>query len=78
MDKDVKVETVNHYGLNLYNRYGNLIATAPQGDGLFILDRVLDCTAESTEYTDIGNDSCLLALKMTGNASRHDAENGRI
>jgi hypothetical protein len=42
MDKDIKVEPVNHYGLNLYNRHGKLIATAPQVDGLFILDRVLD------------------------------------
>jgi len=73
MDKDVKVEPVNHYGLNLYNRYGKLIATTPQVDGLFVLDRVLDRAPESTEYTDI-DDSCLLALKTTGHASRHDAE----
>jgi hypothetical protein len=32
---------VNPYGLNLYNRYGKFIATAPQVDGLFILHRVL-------------------------------------
>jgi hypothetical protein len=37
-DKDVKVEPVSHYGLNLYNRHGKLIATAPQVDGLFIRD----------------------------------------
>ena len=73
MDKDVKVEPVNHYGLNLYNCHGKLIATAPQVDGLFVLDRVLDRAPESTEYTDI-DDSCLLALKTTGHASRHDAE----
>jgi hypothetical protein len=72
MDKDVKVEPVNHNGLNLYNRHGKLIATAPQVDGLFILDRVLDRAPGSTEYTDI-DDSCLLALKATGHASRHDA-----
>jgi len=42
MDKDVIVEPVNHYGLNLYNRHGKLIATAPQVDGLFVLDPVLD------------------------------------
>jgi len=42
MDQDVKVELVNHYSLNLYNRHGKLIATAPQVDGLFVLDRVLD------------------------------------
>jgi hypothetical protein len=42
IDKDVKVEPVNHYGLNLYNHHGKFIATAPQVDGLFILDRVLD------------------------------------
>ena len=64
---------MNHYGLNLYNRYGKLIATAPQVDGLFVLDRVLDRAPGSTEYTDI-DDSCLLALKPTGNASWHNAE----
>ena len=71
VDKDVKVEPVNHYSLNLYNRHGKLIATAPQVDWLFGLNRVLE--RESTEYTDI-NDSCLLALKTTGHASRHEAE----
>jgi hypothetical protein len=70
MDKDVKVEPVNHYGLNLYYRHGKLIATAPQVDGLFILDRA----PELTEYTVI-DQSCRLALKTTGHASRHDAEN---
>ena len=69
MDKDVKVEPVNHYGLNLYNRQGKLIATAPQVDGLFVLDRAL----ESTKYTNI-DDSFLLAHKTTGHASLHDAE----
>jgi len=69
MEKDVKVEPVNHYGLNLYNRHGKLIATAPQVDWLFVLDRVLDRALESTHYTDIDNDSYLLALKTTGHAS---------
>jgi len=73
IDKDVKVEPVNHYSLNLYNCHGKLIATAPQVNGLFVLDRVLDCALESTEYTDINN-SCLLALESTGHAPRHDAE----
>jgi len=73
MDKEVKVEPVNRYGFNLYNRHGKLIATAPQVDGLFVLDRVLE--GKSTEYTDIdNNNSCLLALKTTGHASRHNAE----
>jgi hypothetical protein len=75
MDKDVKVEPVNHYGLNLYIRHGKLIATAPRVDGLFVRDRVLDRAPGSTEYTDIDNDSFLLALMTTGHASRHDAEN---
>ena len=74
MDKDVKVEPVNHYGLNVYNRHGKLIATARQVDGLFVLDHILDRSAGLTEYTDINNDSCLLALKTTGHASRDDAE----
>ena len=69
MDKDVKVEPVNHYGLNIYNHHGKLIATAPQVDGLFIQDRA----PELTEYTNI-NDSLLLAHKRTLHASRHDAE----
>jgi len=69
MDKDVKVEPVNHYSLNLYNGYGKLITTASPGDGLFVLDWAL----ESTEYTDI-DDTCLQALKTTGHVSQHDAE----
>jgi len=73
MDKDVKVEPVNHYSLNRYNHHVKLIATAPQVDGLFVLDRVLDRSPELIEYTDI-DDSCLPALKTTGHASRHDAE----
>jgi hypothetical protein len=64
---------VNHYGLNLYSRHGKLIATAPQVYGLFMLDRIFDRPLESTEYTDI-DDSCLLALQMTGYVSRHDGE----
>jgi len=77
MDKEVNVEPVNHYGPNLFNRHGKLIATAPQVDGLFVLDRVLDRAPGSTEYTNI-DDSCLLALKTTGHASRHDAETRMI
>jgi hypothetical protein len=57
MDKDVKVEPVIHYGRNLFNRNRKLITTAPQVDGLFVLDRA----PESTKYTDIDH-SCLLAL----------------
>jgi len=64
MDKDVKVEPVNHYSLNLYNRHGKLIATARQVDGILILDRAM----QSTEYTDIEH-SCLLALMTSGHAS---------
>jgi hypothetical protein len=41
-DNYIKVEPVNHYGLNLYNWHWKLIATTPQGDGLFVLDRILD------------------------------------
>jgi hypothetical protein len=73
MGKDVKVELVNHYGFNLYTRHGKLIATAPQVDGLFVLDRSQDRDPGSTEYTDI-DDSFLLALTTTGHVSRHDAE----
>jgi len=71
MDKHVRVEPVNHYGLNLYNHHGKLIATTPQVDGIFVQDRNLE--RESTEYTNI-DDSYLLALTMTGRASRHAAE----
>jgi len=38
MDKDVKVELVNHYNRNLYNRHGKLNPGAPEVDGLFILN----------------------------------------
>jgi len=75
MDKDVKVKLVNCYGLKLYNRHGKLIASAPQVDGLFVLDRVLHRSPELTKYTNIDNNhSCLVALQTTGHASRHDAE----
>ena len=69
MDKEVKVEPLNHYSLNLYNRHGKLIATAPQVDRGFVLDR----PPELTEYTDI-DDSCMLALRTTGHVSRNIAE----
>jgi len=39
MDKDVEVDLVNHYGLNLYNCLGKSIATAPQVDGILVLVR---------------------------------------
>jgi hypothetical protein len=74
MDNDVKVEPVNHYGLNLGNPYGKLIATAPEVDGLFVQNRVLDGARELTEYSNINNYRCLLELKPTGHASLHDAE----
>jgi len=69
MDQDVKVEPVNYYGLNIHNHHGKLIATAPQVEGLFILDWATD----STEYTAI-DDSYLLALTTTAHASWHNAE----
>jgi hypothetical protein len=67
--KDVKVESVNRYSLILYKCHVKLIATAPWVNGLFVLDRA----PELTEYTNI-DDSCLLAFKTSGHASRHDAE----
>jgi len=67
-NKDVKVELVNHNDLNLYNCHGMFIATPPHVDGQLHVDRA----PESTEYTDI-DDCCLLALKTTAQASRHDA-----
>jgi len=39
-----------------------------------VLDGALNQAPESTEYTNIDNDSCLLALKTTGDASWHDPE----
>jgi hypothetical protein len=73
MDKDVKVELVNHKGLHINNRNCKLLATAHQLDGLYVLDCVLDAAPESTKCTNIDN-SCLLAPKKTGNACRLDAE----
>ena len=75
MDKDVKVEPVNHSGPNLFNRHGELSATEPKVDGLFVLACVLDRAPELTEYTDNDKDSCLLALETTGHSSWHDAAN---
>jgi hypothetical protein len=69
MDKDVKVEPVNHSGLNLYNRHRKLIATAPQDNGILVLDQGL----ELAEHTDI-DDSRLLALKTTEHGSQHDTD----
>jgi hypothetical protein len=62
MDKDVKVEPVNHYGLNLYSCHGKVISAAPQIDGLFVLDRVLQ--QELTEYPHINNRFVLRRLGM--------------
>ena len=74
MDKDVKVEPANHYGLNLFNRHGKFIGTAPHIDRLLDVDPVLDWAPELTEYTDIDNNSSLQSLKMTGHTSRNNAE----
>jgi hypothetical protein len=38
MDTDIKVEPVDHYGLNLYNLHGKLITTASEVNRLFVLD----------------------------------------
>jgi hypothetical protein len=69
MDNDIRVEPVNHYGLNLNNRHHKLIPTAPQVYGLFVLDGA----PKTTAYTDL-DDRCLLALSPSGHASQHDAE----
>jgi hypothetical protein len=42
IDKDIKVELLNHHRLNLDNRHGKLIATAPQVNGIFVRDHVVD------------------------------------
>jgi len=69
MDKDVTVELVNQYALNLYTCQGKSIATALPIVGLIVPDR----SPELTEYTKY--DACgLLALKTTEPASRHDVE----
>jgi hypothetical protein len=75
IDNEIKVEPVNYNSLNLCNRLGMWSATAPQVDGLCVLDHVLD--RELTEYTDIDN-SCQVALRTTGHASRHDEEKGMV
>jgi len=77
MDKDVNFEPVNPYGLNLCNRNGKSIATAPQVHGQFVMDCVLDRAPESTQYTHI-DDRFPLALKTTGHASRHNADKRMI
>jgi len=63
MDKDVNVKLVNHYSLNLYKCHDSLITTAPEVDGLIVLEMVLTWTVELAEYTDINNVSCLLPLE---------------
>jgi len=74
INKDVKVEPVNHSGPNLYTRHDKLIATIPHIDGHFLRDHGLHRAAELTKFTDIGKDSRMLALKMTRHASRYNAE----
>jgi hypothetical protein len=69
IDKDIKGELVNYADLNLDNRHGKVITTAPQVDGQYVLDRAL----ELTEYSHI-DDSRLQAPKTTEHASRHNAE----
>jgi hypothetical protein len=69
MDKYVKVKLLNQYGLNLDNRHSLLIASAPQVNGLFVVDRVLAAALESTKFTDIDNNICLWPLQTTGHAS---------
>jgi hypothetical protein len=68
-DKDVKVNPVNHYSLNLYNGHDKMFATTPQGDAHIFLDRLMD--QKSTEYTDIDY-SCFLPLMTNGHASPHE------
>lgn len=80
MDKDVCIETINHYGLNIYNPHGKLIATAPQIGGLFVLDRDMESEEPKAALADGGDvvgslarmdsESCLVALKTTGQPSK--------
>ena len=76
MDKDVRVESVNHYGLNLYGRDGKLVASAPQIGGLFVLDQVMtDSTPPVSmgigdSYHDVAG---IVALRAVGHGSMAEA-----
>ena len=81
MDKDVRVELVNHYGLNLYNQHGKLIATAPQVGGLFVLDHVMELKESMTvtveiagvaaaAVAEVATESCMVALKTIGHLTQ--------
>ena len=71
MDRGVKVECVNHYGMNLYNRNGTMVATALQVRGLFLLDLVQpNTTPAATVSIDSDPDAVsMIALKTTGHAT---------
>ena len=75
IDKGVKVECINHYGLNLYNRNGTMTTTAPQVKGLFLLDFVQQSTT-GTQAAGMSIDSdsdldaiSMIAPKTTGHAA---------
>ena len=76
MDKDVKVESINHYGLNLYSPNGKLIATAPQIGGLFVLDLELGNSQPPRDagvvgtYEDVAG---IVALRAVGHGSSAEA-----
>ena len=73
VDRGVEVECVNHYGMNLCNRKGTMVARAPQVKGLFLLDLVQPSTtpaASATISIDLDPDAVsMIALKTTGYAT---------
>jgi hypothetical protein len=70
MDANFTIEPVNHYGLNIYNPNGALIATAPQIDGLFCLDISQTGSARIKSLTIyLGATPILAAVKQSKNVA---------
>ncbi|MBC7870646.1 MAG: DDE-type integrase/transposase/recombinase [Chitinophagaceae bacterium] len=75
MDADYIIENVNHYGQNVYTPSGELVATAPQIDGLFCIDLIWPdgVIEKDIAYDEIETSPILAAVKQTGVTRSTDA-----
>jgi hypothetical protein len=63
MNANFNIEPVNHYGLNIYNPHGALIATAPQIDCLFCLDVHSKSPTSTVHFENLNVSPMLAAVK---------------
>lgn len=66
MNANYRIEAVNHYGLNVYDSSGCLVATAAQIDGLLCLDIVRQTPSAQTNFKNIDTSPMMAAVKATG------------